>query len=662
MVRSPEESAELGRLRVILTVLVGIDLTFGFAFCGLAWAYADLRVGIFAAFVLAIGALLIRARLMLQEGARGLGPLPFCIIAIGSIGAWMFPSWAGALLPLSVLGILLVMPEADRPSLVGHVVFGGVSLLITAAAIGWGEPYAGGMPLWIRGWLAVALSLASIGATLVVCVQTRDRLFERAAIAQRQSDQLDAVMENMRDALVVLDGDLRVQMANQTATEEFNLIPESRFLDKIQLSHGTSGAVVPEELEVGALPEEATARLVEPVPIAGTVSRLGDGFVVTFRDATFERAARSHALELAASRGAADNLELLDSLAHDIRSPLNGILGFAEILLSGRVGPALAAEHREFVGDIAAAGKHLDLLATRYLDYTRLKTRAWTFDPEDTVLAEIAREAVAHLEVQAREGGVTVDVLCEPRLDARVDRLSFKQVLLNYLSNAIRFSPRGGRVEVEVVADAEWVTLTVRDQGPGVDTARAAQVFEPFAKGRAHEGGVGLGLAIVARLVQAQGGEVRAESNGHGAFVATFPRYGQRLEWTHAEDEPTPDLLTLLRRTVESLEDTVEICGADGVLLYVNPAFAQNTGYTPQEAVGRTPAELLRSDRHTADFFERIWAMISRGNTWRGEIVSRRKDGRFVRQDVTVSPVRDRAGRVTHYVAIKHVLETFDGA
>ena len=91
-------------------------------------------------------------------------------------------------------------------------------------------------------------------------------------------------------------------------------------------------------------------------------------------------------------------------------------------------------------------------------------------------------------------------------------------------------------------------------------------------------------------------------------------------------------------------------------LIYVNPAFTRLTGYTAEEALGRTPAELLRSSQHDPGFWTAMDASLREHQSWRGRITSRRKDGRLIHQRCTISPLTAEAGRITHYVAVRHDL------
>lgn len=109
----------------------------------------------------------------------------------------------------------------------------------------------------------------------------------------------------------------------------------------------------------------------------------------------------------------------------------------------------------------------------------------------------------------------------------------------------------------------------------------------------------------------------------------------------------------LLAAAVAQTGDSIEITTADYRILYVNPAFSNLTGYAPEEAIGRTPGQLLRSNAHNAAFFDEIDRVTRAGRPWKGRIISRHKDGRLIHQDATISPIHDDTGHVTHFVAAK---------
>ena len=109
----------------------------------------------------------------------------------------------------------------------------------------------------------------------------------------------------------------------------------------------------------------------------------------------------------------------------------------------------------------------------------------------------------------------------------------------------------------------------------------------------------------------------------------------------------------LLAQAMAQTGDSIEITTADYEIIYVNPAFTRLTGYTAEEAIGRTPAQLLRSAEHDKAFYDEIDAVTRAGKPWKGRIVSRHRDGGLIHQDATVSPIHDERGRLTHFAAAK---------
>ena len=221
--------------------------------------------------------------------------------------------------------------------------------------------------------------------------------------------------------------------------------------------------------------------------------------------------------------------EFLANMSHELRTPLNSILGFSELLENGEVGP-LAPQQLDFVHDIHTSGKHLLRLINDVLDLSKVEAGKLDFEPEDVDLETITRDAVQLSRVVAAARHVRVEVDVDQRTRrARLDPSRYRQVLDNFLSNAIKFSPEGSCVRVAITPDtAATFRLTVTDQGAGIapqDLGRLFLVFEQLDAGRGKKhGGTGLGLALTRRLVEAQGGSVGVDSKvGVGStFWAVF--------------------------------------------------------------------------------------------------------------------------------------------
>ncbi|MBN8610570.1 MAG: response regulator [Deltaproteobacteria bacterium] len=222
--------------------------------------------------------------------------------------------------------------------------------------------------------------------------------------------------------------------------------------------------------------------------------------------------------------------EFLANMSHELRTPLNSILGFSDLLAREEVG-ALSDEQRDFVSDIHASGKHLLRLINDVLDLSKVEAGKLELHPEATRMSTVLAEVTSVLMPISRERGIRIDQTVASDAEAlHLDPGRLKQVLYNFLSNAIKFSPEGGTVAVEVRCEGPAAfRISVRDRGPGIapaDLERLFVEFEQLDSGRSKShAGTGLGLALTRRLVEAQGGSVGVESTlGQGStFYAILP-------------------------------------------------------------------------------------------------------------------------------------------
>ena len=222
--------------------------------------------------------------------------------------------------------------------------------------------------------------------------------------------------------------------------------------------------------------------------------------------------------------------ELVAVVSHEIRSPASTVLGFAELLLDG----SLAAEQRDCAQRILRAARALVKLSGDLLMLSSDAARAPVLDLAPFEIEDLAAEVFESCERAAREQGIALVRDVAPSLrPARVgDRGRLRQVLVNLVANAVKFTPRGS-VALEVEPDSQihdGVRFTVVDTGVGIPADRLDAVFEAFAQAdpgiRSRYGGAGLGLAVSKRLVEAMGGRIRVESQvGAGSrFAFTLPR------------------------------------------------------------------------------------------------------------------------------------------
>ena len=222
--------------------------------------------------------------------------------------------------------------------------------------------------------------------------------------------------------------------------------------------------------------------------------------------------------------------DFLANMSHELRTPLNSIIGFAKLLHLGRAGP-LSATQTEFVSHILKSSSHLLRLVNDVLDLSRLDAGRVEVHPELVDPVEVSAEIRDVLRGLAAEKHIQPSVEVSPELaHVFVDPRLFKQVLYNYLSNAIKFTRDGGRVALRMVpSGSESFLVEVEDSGIGIEPEDMSSLFVEFQQLDSslakHYPGTGLGLALTKRVVEAQGGSVSVRSvAGEGStFSAVLP-------------------------------------------------------------------------------------------------------------------------------------------
>ncbi len=250
-----------------------------------------------------------------------------------------------------------------------------------------------------------------------------------------------------------------------------------------------------------------------------------EGVVANIRDVT-ERRLAEEALRRATAEAEAANRaksEFLSRMSHELRTPMNSILGFAQLLHRAQLAPA----QQRGVGHILTAGRHLLRLINEVLDIARIESGRQQLSLEPVRLDAVLQEAVVLSRPLAAQACVSLGAAEMPGAPTwvRADRQRLVQVLLNLLTNAVKYNRRGGdvHVECEVLPHAEeghgWLRLRVRDTGRGIAPGRRDQLFVPFERLGAEQTeveGTGLGLAVSRRLVEAMGGRLVLEQSGPG--------------------------------------------------------------------------------------------------------------------------------------------------
>jgi two-component system, cell cycle sensor histidine kinase PleC len=223
----------------------------------------------------------------------------------------------------------------------------------------------------------------------------------------------------------------------------------------------------------------------------------------------------------AETRANAAKSDFLALMSHELRTPLNAIIGFSEVLGTEMMGPLGHPRYREYANDVHGAGKHLLALINDILDLSKAAAGKFELACEEIAPIDIVIECLRLTRGKAHEGGLRLTSDMAPGLpNLIVDRLRFKQALLNLCSNAIKFTPPGGSVHVSAnqMADDSFV-LTVRDTGIGMSPEQIPVALEPFRQVASpfarNAEGTGLGLALVKSLIECHDGRLEIESALH---------------------------------------------------------------------------------------------------------------------------------------------------
>jgi len=256
------------------------------------------------------------------------------------------------------------------------------------------------------------------------------------------------------------------------------------------------------------------------------------GIVGVYIDVTESKRAEGElrrAKEAAESANRSKSL-FLANMSHELRTPLNAIIGFSEIMQGEMMGPLGDRRYLTYAHDIHDAGAHLLEIINDILDMSKIEAGKFELDAEWVDLGELIDGVVNMVRARAHEAGLTLHVAAAGLLSVFCERRALRQVLLNLIGNAIKFTPAGGRVDIAAKVTADGgVAVAVADTGVGIAPQNIPLALMPFGQieltlSRAH-GGVGLGLPLSQRLAELHGGHLEIASTvGSGTTVSvTLP-------------------------------------------------------------------------------------------------------------------------------------------
>ncbi|HEY8368089.1 MAG TPA: PAS domain-containing protein [Thermodesulfobacteriota bacterium] len=405
-------------------------------------------------------------------------------------------------------------------------------------------------------YAAVPLKDGTRDTVLLAITDTSEDVAARVK-AQRAIDrveqkgaELDAVLKTLADGVVLLDDTGRIAAMNRAAEQILGRPSEKgvrpRLEDYPRLSRlfdPAGGGVIPPDalpwrLALAGEPvdrreaylvTEALEKRFLALSAAPLRTRRGRliGAAVSFRDITREKEVESF------------KLQFIARAAHELRTPLTTIKGNLLLALKGRFG-ALAPAQQEALRVATRSVDSMVSLIDDLLDLTRFETGRLRLFGEEVALESIVDRALAQPRLLAAAKGVSVEI--HPSVAGIVgywDAAKVEQVLANVFSNAVKFTPSGGRVEIRAYPEAHLVTLAVKDTGIGIPRDKLALVFQPFVslhrqdQKAPRQRGTGLGLSIAQSIVEAHGGRMWAESEGLGrgtTIYLTLPLDHRRAE------------------------------------------------------------------------------------------------------------------------------------
>ncbi|MGE5452748.1 MAG: PAS domain S-box protein [Acidobacteriota bacterium] len=367
------------------------------------------------------------------------------------------------------------------------------------------------------------------------------------------TQQLAAIVQSSHDAIIGKTLDGRITSWNAGAETLFGYTAQEAIGQPVLMLFppdrlGEEDHVINQIAHGSIVPPFKTQRMRKDgtmVDVLLTISPIRDmdgriiGASKIARDITHE--IRNERMRLDAIRLEAENRQMEESsrlksqflanMSHELRTPLNAIIGFADILRTGQVQPD-SPKFQSFVGHIATSGRHLLQLINDVLDLSKVESGQFKFFAEPIGPQQVLEEVLAILGTEASRKQLRLDGRADPALERiEIDVGRLKQVLYNFISNAIKFTPEGGEVRVRFLPEGpDWFRIEVEDTGIGIADKDLPSLFAQFMQldtgpTKRYEG-TGLGLALTRSLVEAQGGSVGVRSSpGVGSvFHAVLPR------------------------------------------------------------------------------------------------------------------------------------------
>ncbi len=417
--------------------------------------------------------------------------------------------------------------------------------------ISWREGRALMLSLMPVAAAPVSVEAVTASAEAPVAIDKDD---EKQALADHV-EELKTILDTATDGVVLIDPEGRIRSMNHSASALFGYErdeTEGKFFSMLfaiesqraamDYLHGLSGNGVLSVLNDGreVIGREAKGGF---IPLFMTIGKLPHtrGFCAVLRDITQWKRTEEELTNARkeAERASSQKTEFLARISHEIRTPLNAIIGFSELMADEKFGPIGNDRYRDYLRDINRSGNHVLALVNDLLDISKIEAGALDMQFEAVSLNDAIAEAIALMQPQANRERVIIRSSFQSNLpDIVADTRSIKQVALNLLSNAVRFTAPGGQVIVSTSYEMNGdVVMRVRDTGIGMTKSEVEQALKPFRQVNALERrkaetakdwrseGTGLGLPLTKAMVEANRAQFAIDSTpGHGTVVEiAFP-------------------------------------------------------------------------------------------------------------------------------------------
>ena len=478
--------------------------------------------------------------------------IDFFLVGIAAIGTIVvFTRWKALQKANATLGILLILTGLWTGTFI--YIADIYTMTILARVIGMAESMSVMRTLhlsysWYINTASAIMVLLGLILTVIHFVRQIGVIEANRRALEENENVLDSVFQNVPVGLLIKDSNNVVERANNTYLNWYDL----NLTDLVgQRSHEIESFQSTQDAQY-MMGQEKQVLMEGTIHIRQVERRLADGqqhiihitkFPVYGPDGCVAKVGSVSVdiTELVDAKHRAENALMkaelanrgksafLANMSHELRTPLNAIIGFSETMLAQIFGPLGSDRYREQLKGIHRSGHHLLDLVNDILDLAKTESGQYDLSPEQFNLGEIVSDSVQIiLAIADRKHVEIVNQLPKTMPEMTADKRALRQILLNLISNAVKFTPEGGRVSVRAIVNGDDLTINIEDNGIGIPTKDIPDLTKPFNQGsrnRAYTAGegTGLGLSIVASLVRLHDGKLEINSEvGKGTCVDVF--------------------------------------------------------------------------------------------------------------------------------------------